>query len=481
LLNNYFWSAVRQWGQRLGSALTFVMLARILPANEIGLFSAALAIMALAEIFNENGVGEAVVRAPYYTNESLMALNIVNIGMAVMLGIGILLSRGAIEAFFHTPGLGEIVSVLTAVLLLNAFVYIPMALLRRDMAFRALAKIGLVATLLGSVVGIGGALLGAGIWALTGQALTFAIVNALLLNRHDTLRLATRPDFAGARPMFAFGGFVLLGNVMNYASTRAVELALPYHYGAAALATYVIGSRFFFVASQMVTAVALDVGLSNLARHQQDDAAFDRALSSTLRMGALVAAFIFTGLAAVAQPFCIMLFGDIGRDAWPYLLVTAMGGNLYLLSGNIAIGLKARGHIASVTATAALQSIAVLGLLVPRWDIQPIMLVAAVSLMPALVIPIRAICLQRSSAMTLWRLVATFADIWCCAAFAFLAAYAVQRHVQITTMGGAAMMTLVQGSLFVALFAIAHIQTERLLFLRDPLIAARPILKKFSF
>ena len=40
----------------------FIVLARILPQEQIGLFSAALAIIAVAEVFAENGLGDAVVQ-----------------------------------------------------------------------------------------------------------------------------------------------------------------------------------------------------------------------------------------------------------------------------------------------------------------------------------------------------------------------------------------------------------------------------------
>lgn len=100
---DYLWSAVRQWGQRLGSALTFVILARILPAEQIGLVSMALAIMALAEVVNENGAAEAVIRHREAGNGAIMAVNCVNVGLSLVLAMALALGADRIEFSLQHP------------------------------------------------------------------------------------------------------------------------------------------------------------------------------------------------------------------------------------------------------------------------------------------------------------------------------------------------------------------------------------------
>lgn len=384
MIRHYAWSAARQWGQRLGTALTFVILARMLSAEQIGLFSAALAIMALAELVNENGAGDAVIRHRDATPGAIKALGRVNVAASILLSTGFVLLGGRIEAWFGTPGLRPIVSALSLVLLLNAFVYIPAAVLRRDMAFARLARMSLSSTVLGSLVGIAGAFAGLGVWALVAQALTFAGSTAVQMNLDGGTRSTEPADFRAARPLFAFGGFVMLGNLLSYVSTRAIELALPYHDGAAVLALYVIGSRFYFVAAQMVTAVLLDVTMSRLSALCDDRAAFGEALASATATGAMVGGAIFFGLAAIAPEFCRLVFGHTGAAASPFLAVVAVAGNILLLNYVAQVALKALGHSRTIALTSGAQAALALLVLVPAW---PIPALARVALVNALVVP----------------------------------------------------------------------------------------------
>lgn len=406
--NHYIWSAARQWGQRLGTSLTFIILARILSADEIGLFSAALAIMALAEVFNETGATEAVIRHREASPGAILALNLLNILLSLVLASGFLFSASWIEAFFGVTGLAPVVRVLSIVLLLNSFVYIPMGLMKRDMAFRQLAEIGLSATIVGSIIGVGGALLGWGLWALVGQAIGFATVNFILLNLRRHQRFTTKPNFAEATPLVKFGGFVLAGNLLNYIATRSTELALPYHYGAAALASFIIGSRLYYVSAQMVTGVLLDVTMAKLSEHQNDPKLFKNSLLNTIEVGSMIGGVIFFGLAAIAPEFCLLIFDQAGKSAWPFLFIVGIAGNLIMLNYIMQIALKALGLSRTTAFAVGAQATIAAIVLFPPWPINAIVRVALANAIVILPIAIQFMALRRIAALALLPVVRRF-------------------------------------------------------------------------
>lgn len=456
MIGHYVWSAARQWGQRLGTALTFVILARILPADQIGLVSAALAIMALAELVSENGTAEAVIRHRDASGGAAKALNFINMALSLVMASALVMGAGRIEAFFGTPGLAPVVRVLSVVLLLNAFVYVPTGLLRRDMQFRTLARIGLTATVVGSAIGIGGAFAGWGLWALVGQAVGFALVNAVLVIANKGERWTRRPDFCAARPLLRFGGFVMLGNVLTYAATRSVELALPYHYGAAVLAAYVIGSRFYFVAAQMVSAVLLDVGMSRLSARQDDAHGFAGSLLLSVEAGMLIAAAIFGGLAAIAPEFCDLVFGEKGALAWPYLQIMGVAGAPLLLNYMAQIALKARNRAGFAVIATAIQAMAATIILLPAWPISPLTRVIALNAAAALPLVLQWAMLSRDLALPVARIARRIFPAWFAGAAMVLAVALVRGHVppQWPLMVNMAVLIGVGAAVFVALAAL---------------------------
>ncbi|WP_033927421.1 oligosaccharide flippase family protein [Sphingomonas sp. 35-24ZXX] len=425
--NHYIWSAVRQWGQRLGTAMTFVILARILSADQIGLFSAALAIMALAEVFNETGAAEAVIRHREASPGAILALSLINLGLSMVLAAGFLFGAPWIEVYFGTTGLAPVVRVLSIVLLLNAFVYVPMGLMKRDMAFRQLAGIGLSATVIGSIIGIGGAFLGWGLWALVGQAIGFATVNFALLNLRRRDRFAARPDFISAAPLVGFGAFVLAGNLLNYIATRSTELALPYHYGTAVLANYIVGSRFYYVAAQMVTGVLLDVTMARLSKQQDDTKKFAESLLDTIEIGSIIGAAIFFGLAAIAPEFCLLIFDHLGRSAWPFLFIVGVAGNLVMLNYIMQIALKALGFSRMSAFAVGAQAAASAIVLFPPWPINAIERVALVNGIVILPVTIQLAALRRAGVIALLPLARRFIPS-SVAGLAMIAAIAVLRE-----------------------------------------------------
>src|SRR5215207_3449745 len=103
----------------LGRALTLVttvVLARLLTPEEFGLVGFALVFVAFAEYVTDLGVAQALV---YFERDRRTQD-----------------AAPAIAGFFDAPEIAPMVRVLSAALLLSAVRQVPIALLRRELAFR---------------------------------------------------------------------------------------------------------------------------------------------------------------------------------------------------------------------------------------------------------------------------------------------------------------------------------------------------------
>lgn len=325
-----FWSALRHWGTRLGSVLVFIILARILPPEQIGLFSAALAIVAVAEIFAENGLGDAVVQTERLDDDLLAAALTFNVIAGA--AIGLLIGAGAplIESSLGTPGLAPILGVTALTVVINAFSYVPQSLLRRHGQFQWLAKRALVATSFGGVLGIVLAFLDFGAWAMVAQLICFATVNAILIwyLRPMPLRFASP---AKARTLIAFGAKVFAGRLLYYVTTRSVELFIVWFYGPVALALYIMGSRIAAVLMQLISAVILDVALPTFSRLAKERSRVVNSFLSSVETTAAVASPLFILLAGVAPEVTRIAFGANGEGSGALLAPVALAASLQML------------------------------------------------------------------------------------------------------------------------------------------------------
>lgn len=399
--SHYFWSALRLWTQRLGSVITFVVLARILSPAELGLFSAALAIVTVVELVNENGVGEAVVQARGLTDGMVRTMSTINLSIACVACMTMIFGAQQIEIWFATPGLSKIMPVMAIPLAINAFNYVPQALLRRDLDYRWLAMRGLSALIIGTIVGISLALLGFGVWSMVAQLIAVSVSNFVILRMRRGFRFRPSLNFTEARPLINFSMFVFLGNILNYTSSRAIELAITYHFGATELAHYVIGSRFYFVASQMISAVILDVGFAHFSRVQDDDAAFEKGFLTTLLTASFVTSAVFFGLVATAKEACEFLFAEKGTLAYPYLMATACFGPIVIINFLTSSALKAKGRSRLVSLVMAVQAALSLLIFIPDWGLTTLQMVLLANIVIVTALPVQIFALSRISTIRL--------------------------------------------------------------------------------
>lgn len=338
-----FWSAVRNSGQRVGTILTFILLARLLSPAEIGTFAAAAAIIALLELFADNGLGDAVVQSNRMTGRIASALLVVNLAIAVCLYAGVLLFAFNIGAFLGASGADDILRVSAMVLIFNALSYVPQALLRKEFQFQRLAFRALASTFAGAATGLSMALLGYGVWSMAGQLIITALINLTLAWYPSVLRVSV-PDFKGAAALIQFGMHVFAARILYFSSSRLIEVVIPAFFGPAALGLYLMGSRLPAVLAQMISAVMVDVSLPHYSKLAHDQEALRPSFFANVELSAAIAMATFLGLGALAPEVSAVAFGPNGAGSEALMLPLAVLGALQAIGFYNGVILNASGY-----------------------------------------------------------------------------------------------------------------------------------------
>lgn len=341
--SSIFWSAVRNWVPRLGTILTFFVLARILDRAEIGLFAAAFALISLTELFADNGFGDAVVRNRDLPRGIVMTLLIINVGVAVVIYLGLTLFSDELSGLFNVTGFGPVLQLVGLSLIINSLGYVPQALLRRDFQFKRLAYRSLVSTLAGAATGLVMAFLGAGVYAMVGQLLVTTTVNTVFLWYPLVLKPAA-PQIGGMGEVLRFSLGVFGSRVLGFAAGRMIELAIPIFFGPVALAQFIMGSRVPAVLAQMLTAVMVDVNLPHFSSLAHDPEALRTAFYKALRSLSLITTPIFIGLGALAPEVTIVAFGANGAGAEYMMLMITLLATVQAIGFTNDVVLTASGN-----------------------------------------------------------------------------------------------------------------------------------------
>src|SRR5438876_9535802 len=143
LLRGVAWTAAAKWASQALSWVSWLIVARLLTPADYGLVGMAAIYLGLITVLSEFGLGTAVLAVRELSVEQLNQLN----GLAVLLGLASLLASCIVAIplgrFFHAPQLPLVVVAMSTTFVITSFKTVPLALLQRDLRFKALAFIDL--------------------------------------------------------------------------------------------------------------------------------------------------------------------------------------------------------------------------------------------------------------------------------------------------------------------------------------------------
>ena len=338
------WTMVHTWGGQALSLVVFVILARLLVPQDFGLVALAMVFVALAQLVVDQGLGDALIQRREITPSHVDTAFWVAVATGLLLTLAAVLIASPIAAAVREPDLAPILQVLSITFVLSAFTSIPIALLSRELAFRALAIRAVLSIVGGGVVGIGMALLGFGAWSLVGQQVAAAALSVITLWAVTPWRPRLHVARAEFNELFGFGLRVVGSDILGFVSRNADNLLIGVFLGASPLGIYAVGYRILDTSQRLLINVARKITFPAFSRLQHDEARLRRAYLRVTRIGSVLIVPGYIGLALTAPELTLLLFGATWTDSGPVAAVLFLSGPVLgaqAFSGSL---LYAAGH-----------------------------------------------------------------------------------------------------------------------------------------
>jgi O-antigen/teichoic acid export membrane protein len=304
------WSVAQKWAVRLGGLVTVAILARHLAPEDFGVVAVAMAVIPIIYLLSDLGFSTYVVQSEDASPRVLSTAFWYSSGAGMLLAGGLVLTAPLIGAMLHLPEVVPVLYGLAPAVVFVALASVPTAVLRRRMAFRALAIQAFVAGGAGQIVAVVLAIVGAGVWALVIQLVVnqlFSFVLAWISSRWlPTIQFSPRHFVEMARFGIKVVGVDLIALGRTWAETAIIASTL----GIAALGMLNIAQRLIQATQDLSAAAVVPVSTVVFAQI--------RSSRERLRVGYLRALEISYAvvmpimvLVAVGAPALIpLLFGD---------------------------------------------------------------------------------------------------------------------------------------------------------------------------
>lgn len=318
-----------------------IALARLLGPDALGLFALVLLLIGLGGIVVELGLGAALVQRREVSDNAMCVVATRSVFVALVLCAGVLVFAPQIATALGDGRLITLLRAITPVFILQALAVAPTAVLRRELAFKAIQAVQLSSYIVGFlVVGVGMALFGAGVWSLVAAWLVtsaLAAIGVYALRRHSL-----RPRFFGHdEGTDRFANRVFVTNLANWTIDNVDNLIVGRLFGAVALGLYSVSYTLVRTPTNHLVTTLQSVLFAASARAQDNPDNVRRAYLVVTAAVALAVVPTFVGVAIVSDTLVSVLFGARWTDASPILIPLSLAMIFHAImavSGPVLLG-----------------------------------------------------------------------------------------------------------------------------------------------
>lgn len=328
IISSMGWKLFERGGSSVIQILVQIVMARLLAPEQFGMLSIMLVFVNLGNVVVQSGLNTALIQAEDMDRLDCSTVFWLSLAISLALFGAIFVAAPAVASFYSMPGLVWPLRALALLLVINAYNSVQVAIITREMEMRKVFRATVASSACSAAVGIGAALLGAGVWALVAQQLSYQLSNCIA----HALQLAWRPHLefsaARARRLFGFGSRLLASGLLDQGYQSLSDLVIGKQFSASNLGLVSQGKRYPSAIGSLLDGAIQPVMLSAVSRVQSDPPQVRRLVRRALKTSTFLIAPSMTLFATVAPALVPLLLGDQWSEAiWfmqVYCLVYAL-------------------------------------------------------------------------------------------------------------------------------------------------------------
>jgi PST family polysaccharide transporter len=298
---------------RVITIVSAIVLARLLDPNDFGMVALAGIVLSTAVMVTGLGMGPAVIQSRERVEKvAFHAICITALsGLATFALVGIFAAPFA--DLLGNRELTPIIRWMSLLLFSTAITAVPEALLQKELLFGRLSAIVVSTELLYTILAIGLALLGFGLWSLVYAALIKALTSTILMWSLSPQRLWLRRtswDWSVARGLLRYGLQTTGGGLTTFFYQMVDSFTVGKLLGATALGYYGKSMDFTSRTVDGLNTVITNVLFPSYSKIQTEGERLSRAYLKSLRIVSFVTVPLSLGIFATAPEMVAVLLGE---------------------------------------------------------------------------------------------------------------------------------------------------------------------------
>jgi O-antigen/teichoic acid export membrane protein len=309
---------------------SIAVLARILVPEDYGLMAMVAVVLGIAELFADLGVNSAFVQRREVSLEERSSLFWLNVSMSTGVALVLVALSPLFARFFGDLRLTPLIMLSSTTFVITALGQQIKMSAEKELHFKAVVILNLIAVLISFVVAVVTALSGWGVYALVVSAIAKAAFSTLFywLFVSDGWRPMWRLRLSDVRSFLGFGTATVANNVVNYVN-RTIDVFLGGRLlGVTELGLFSVPRNLVLELSGMVNSIVTRVGFPLIAQIQSDVSQVRSVYLKTMNMTAATNAPLYIGISFFAPDIVGLLLGPGWERSGELLRILALWGGL---------------------------------------------------------------------------------------------------------------------------------------------------------
>ena len=313
------WKLLERGGRSIVELLVQILIARLLSPEAFGTLAVMLVFVNLGNVLVQSGLNTALVQTPDADEDDFSTVFWMSLAVSLLLYLAVFFMAPVVGDYYGNSGLSWPLRVLCLVLVVNAYNSVQVAAVQRAMEFKKIFKATMVSVMLSGGLGVGCALVGAGLWALVAQQLSYQLANCIALAFQTPWRPRAIFKPLRARELFSFGWKLLVSGLLDQGYQSLSDLIIGKRFSTAELGLVSQGKKYPQALGSMLDGAIQPVMLSAVSRMQEDILQVKRLIRRALKTSTYFICPAMALFAVVAEPLVFILLGEQWMSCVPFL------------------------------------------------------------------------------------------------------------------------------------------------------------------
>ncbi|GAB3099983.1 oligosaccharide flippase family protein [Aestuariicella hydrocarbonica] len=345
-----------------------IVVSRLLTPEEIGIYSVSVAILGLAHIFRDFGVGQYLVQAQTVGKTEFRAALSITLYASWLIALVLFLVREPLATLYQHDGVSQVLGILCINFIVLPFGTPLLSMMQRELQFHFLAlNLGL-STLVQTSVTIACAYAGQSFLSMAWGALAAHLAKLVWLNIMRPGEIFIWPTLRGLKSTLHFGSLASLASIIREVGTSSSDLILGRTLGFSEVAFLSRANGLNKMLLTRVVALVRGVYFPTFANELRNGADGAKLYSRSMCYLVAITGPALAVMAITSEPLILFLFGEQWQRSVPLAMLICFYAMLVTPYSLYSLSLVAAGHVKrNLWVEVIIQTVQVLVLLSSIW------------------------------------------------------------------------------------------------------------------